>query len=150
MKICAVELKASEAIVTLILLKEGLFDLPDCRVRSIKLPKDADSGDLKYFQKTFAQLMSDYSVERVVIKERPTAGKFSGSAAGFKMEAAIQLIEGPIAPVHDGSCPVLVSLLHSPDSPVEHGGQRLLQPDRNLAELLGPRGKALPGLGEHP
>ena len=38
--------------------------------------------------------MADYKIETVIIRERPTAGKFSGGAVGFKLEAAIQLIDG--------------------------------------------------------
>ena len=36
--------------------------------------------------------MSDYKVEKVVIRERMPKGKFAGSAISFKLEAAIQLI----------------------------------------------------------
>jgi len=37
--------------------------------------------------------MNDYAVSKVAIKERPPKGKFSGGAIGFKLEAAIQLID---------------------------------------------------------
>ena len=38
-------------------------------------------------------LFSDYKVDEIAIIEREQKGKFAGSAKGFKMETAIQLIE---------------------------------------------------------
>ena len=92
MKVCGVELKGNEAMVCLLSFTDGLFDIPDCRVRRIALT-DIDSREqLIQFQFTFSKLMSDYKIDQVVIRQRPSKGKFAGSAAGFKMEAAIQLI----------------------------------------------------------
>lgn len=92
MRVCGIELKGNEAIVCLLSYSNGLFDIPDCRVRSLPIKKSSTSEDVKAFQKAFKQLMIDYKVEHVVIKERPTQGKFAGSALSFKMEAAIQLL----------------------------------------------------------
>lgn len=91
MKVCGVELKGSDAIICLLSMDDEIFDIPDCRVRKVTLEK---SHSLKYFQTTFAKLMSDYQIDTVIIRERPTKGKFAGGAIGFKMEAAIELIEG--------------------------------------------------------
>lgn len=92
MKACGVELKGSEAIICILTLDQGLFGVPDCRTQKFVLT-GAGQQDTLDFQFAFKKLMEDYQVEQVVIKERPTRGKFSGSAAGFKMESAIQLIE---------------------------------------------------------
>ena len=94
MKICGVEIKGSEAIVCLLSFKDGLFNLPECRVRKVEFNKRNSTGDLRYFQSTFSKLMVDYGIDAVVIKDRPLKGKFAGGALGFKMEAAIQLIDG--------------------------------------------------------
>jgi hypothetical protein len=93
MKICGVELKGSEAIICLLSYNDGLFTLPECRVRKVEFNKRNTTGDIKYFQATFSKLMADYTIDAVVIKERPLKGKFAGGALGFKMESAIQLIE---------------------------------------------------------
>ncbi len=93
MKICGVEIKGSEAIISLLSLSDELFNIPDCRVRKLTLEKGQSSEQLKAFQFAFAKLMEDYKVEKVVIRERPTKGKFAGGAVGFKIEAAIELIE---------------------------------------------------------
>ena len=92
MKICGVELSGNDAIICLLQLDKQHFNLPDCRVRKLTLPKDHTREELQHFQITFAKLMSDYGVSHVAIKERAAKGKFSGGAIGFKLEAAIQLI----------------------------------------------------------
>lgn len=91
MNVCGVELKGSDAVISLLSMEDEIFDIPDCRVRKISLDKNSS---LKYFQTTFAKLMADYQVKKVIIRERPTKGKFAGGAVGFKLEAAIELIEG--------------------------------------------------------
>lgn len=94
MRICGVEIKGTEAVISILEYREGLFTIPECRARKVEYTKRNSTSDLVYFQGTFAKLMADYKVNRVVIKERPLTGKFSGGGLGFKMEAAIQLIEG--------------------------------------------------------
>lgn len=92
MRICGVELSGNDANICLLHKEANVYDLPDCRVRKITLPKIHSREDMQYFQFTFSKLMDDYKVDRVAIKERITKGKFAGGAASFKMEAAIQLI----------------------------------------------------------
>ncbi|MBT0587599.1 DUF3010 family protein [Alteromonas oceanisediminis] len=92
MLICGVDIKGTEAVICLLEYREGVFFMPECRARKVEFSKRNRRTDLSYFQSQFRQLMKDYKVEKVVIKERPLTGKFSGGALGFKMEAAIQLI----------------------------------------------------------
>lgn len=94
MRVCGVELKGNDAIICLMSLNDGLFSLPECRVKRISISDASDGSQLAKFQFDFAKLMEDYQVEHVVIRERMTKGKFAGGAAGFKLEAAIQLIDG--------------------------------------------------------
>jgi len=93
MRVCGVEIKGNDAVICLLSMKDEIFDIPDCRVRKITLEKVTSRESLKVFQFTFVKLMSDYKIDKVIIRERPTKGKFSGSAVGFKLEAAIQLID---------------------------------------------------------
>jgi len=92
MKICGVELSGNDAVICLLHLEDQNFNLPDCRVRKLSLPKAHSRDDLQHFQNTFKKLMSDYGIEKVAVKERALKGKFAGGAIGFKLEAAIQLI----------------------------------------------------------
>ncbi|MFV1873959.1 MAG: DUF3010 family protein [Oleiphilus sp.] len=94
MRVCGVELSANDAIICLLTLEDEIFDIPDCRVRKLSYDKLNNQESIKTFQFAFSKLMTDYKIETVVIRERPMKGKFSGGAIGFKLEAAIQLLEG--------------------------------------------------------
>lgn len=94
MRVCGIEIKGKEAVICLLTSNKGLYDIPDCRVRSLVL-KDPDTSEgVKDFQFAVAKLAEDYKIEKIVIRERQKKGKFAGGADGFKMEAAIQLIDG--------------------------------------------------------
>ncbi|KMT65423.1 DUF3010 family protein [Catenovulum maritimum] len=93
MRACGVEIKGSEAFICILELEDGLFDIPDCRAQKFIYRSSPDQNEIKDFQFEFQKLMEDYRVDVVVIKERPLKGKFAGSSVGFKMEAAIQLLD---------------------------------------------------------
>lgn len=95
MRVCGVELKGKEAIICLLSIDDGLFELPECRARKIDLSDVNSTEALQQFQFAFGKLMQDYSVDKVVIRQRPQKGKFAGGAPGFKMEAALQLLATP-------------------------------------------------------
>jgi len=94
MRICAVELKGDDAIFCIMSKNMGLLDIPEVRQRKITITNTQDTENMRWFQRQFLQLVNDYKVEKVVIRERPMKGKFAGGAVGFKLETAIQLIEG--------------------------------------------------------
>ncbi|MCW8346944.1 DUF3010 family protein [Vibrio sp. ZSDZ65] len=94
MKICGVEISGNDAIVSLLSLSDGVFTILDCRVAKVSIGDANDTQKMKDFQFSFGKLMQDYQIEKVVIRQRQTKGKFAGGAVGFKLEAAIQLIEG--------------------------------------------------------
>ncbi len=93
MRVCGVEIKSNDAIITLLGKQTELFDIPDCRVRKVTLNQVHSRESLMEFQFTFGKLMEDYKVDQIVIRERPMKGKFAGSPVEFKIEAAIQLIK---------------------------------------------------------
>ena len=92
MKVCGVELKSNDAIVCVMSLENGLYDLPKIRVPKLSLVNAGDAEEVRKFQFDFAKLMADYKIEKVIIKGRALKGKFAGGPVGFKLEAAIQLI----------------------------------------------------------
>ncbi|NMP30923.1 DUF3010 family protein [Thalassotalea sp. M1531] len=93
MRVCGVELKGNDAIVCVMALENGLYDLPQLRVQRLSITDAGDAEQVKKFQFSFKKLMEDYQVEKVVIKGRALKGKFAGGPVGFKLEAAIQLID---------------------------------------------------------
>ncbi|WP_372882584.1 DUF3010 family protein [Psychromonas sp.] len=92
MRVCGVELTGNEAIISIMQLKNGLYDVPKVRVAKLALPDAVNSDPLKKFQFDFAQLMKDYQVDTVVIKQRDLKGKYAGNPLSFKIEAALQLM----------------------------------------------------------
>lgn len=93
MRICGVELKGNDAIICIMSRENNLYDIPQTRVQKINLKDASDAEQVQYFQFTFAKLMQDYKVDKVVIRGRALKGKFAGGPVGFKLEAAIQLIK---------------------------------------------------------
>ncbi|WP_068544769.1 DUF3010 family protein [Thalassotalea crassostreae] len=93
MRVCGVEIKSDEAVLCIMALENNLYDLPQARVPKIALQKGTDAEHIRKFQFTFKKFLEDYNIDTVVIKERATKGKFAGGSQGFKIEAAIQLIE---------------------------------------------------------
>ena len=93
MRACGVEIKSNDAIICIVSKENNLYDIPHTRVQKISLDNAGDAEEVKKFQFTFAKLMEDYQVTHVQIKGRALKGKFSGGPIGFKIEAAIQLID---------------------------------------------------------
>lgn len=93
MKVCGIELKGSDAIICILSLEEGLFSIPECRSTKLSINNANDAKQLRQFQFTFEKLMHDYQITTVVIRQRPTKGKFAGGFVGFKLEAILQLSE---------------------------------------------------------
>ncbi|GIU22907.1 hypothetical protein TUM4644_15650 [Shewanella colwelliana] len=97
MRVCGVELKGGEAIISLLSYEGETFNVPECRSRSLTVSNSAATESIKEFHFAFSKLMEDYKVNEVVIIEREQKGKLAGSATSFKMEAAIQLCGLPVA-----------------------------------------------------
>ena len=90
---CGIEIKSNEAILCLLSKDQGLFKILDCRQIRFPLIQAEDSENVRKFQFSLKKLFTDYKVDKVVIRERPTKGKFVGASVGFKIETAIQLID---------------------------------------------------------
>ncbi len=92
-KICSIDIQSNEALFCILSMDQGLMSTHDCRATRISL-LGSETEKVRHFQNTFKKLMEDYKVNTVVIRERPKKGKFAGGADGFKIETAIQLIDG--------------------------------------------------------
>lgn len=93
MRVCGVELKGNEAVISIIQLKDGLYDVPTVRTNKLSLVDAINTQPLKKFQFDFQQLMKDYKVDTVVIRQRDLKGKFAGNTLSFKIEGALQLMD---------------------------------------------------------
>lgn len=90
---CGIEIKGSEVILCLLSKEDGLFQIAECRQIRHTLSNPNDTDSVRKFQFMLKKLFEDYKVKKAVIRERLTKGKFAGSSVGFKIEAAIQLID---------------------------------------------------------
>lgn len=93
MRVIGVELKGNDAIICMLSLDDGLFSIPECRSKKLSIADPNDPEQLRRFQFTFCKLVDDYNVDHIVIRTRPTRGKFAGGYAGFKLEAILQVAE---------------------------------------------------------
>ncbi|RZQ52868.1 DUF3010 domain-containing protein [Pseudoalteromonas phenolica] len=94
MRTCGVEITGSEVLLCLLTKEEDVFDIRDVRQARFTLGQvGQDTEDMRKFQFDFAKLLEDYQIDSIAIKQRAPKGKFAGSATGFKIEAAIQLIK---------------------------------------------------------
>jgi hypothetical protein len=94
MRTCGVEITGSEVLLCLLTKEEDVFDIRDVRQTRFTLGQvGQNTEEMRKFQFDFAKLLVDYQVDSVSIKQRAPKGKFAGSATGFKIEAAIQLIK---------------------------------------------------------
>ena len=103
MRACGVEIKGNDAIICIMSKENGLYDIPHTRVQKVSLDNAGDAEQVQKFQFTFAKLMQDYQVTHVFIRGRALKGKFAGGPIGFKVEAAIQLIQDLTVEILAGS-----------------------------------------------
>ena len=63
MKVCGVEIKGNDAIICIMSLKMGLYDIPKVRVAKVSVGDASDAEEMRKFQFTFAKLVEDYQVD---------------------------------------------------------------------------------------
>jgi hypothetical protein len=110
MRVCGIELKGGEAIICLLSLDDGVFNVAECRQRLFTVSSSASTDNIRKFHFTFAKLMQDYQIDHVAIIERHQKGKLAGSATSFKLEAAIQLIDQPVTLITTETIKELIKL----------------------------------------
>lgn len=87
MKICGIDLKASNMILTVI--ENGKF--LDLKIKKIVIENDESQDDIRNFCNEFLLFLEQNEIEKVLVKKRAKKGNFSGGAVTFKMEGLIQL-----------------------------------------------------------
>ncbi|ABV87945.1 DUF3010 family protein [Shewanella pealeana] len=92
MRICGVELKGGEAIISLLSSEGETYNVPDCRQKSFVISNSENAETMRDFHFAFGKLIEDYRIDEIVIIEREQKGKGAGSVTSFKLEALIQII----------------------------------------------------------
>jgi hypothetical protein len=91
MRVCGVDLKASDAIVVVLDGTVDNFEVVDTGVQKITLGDSNSSEDIQSFNETFHSFIKNHTIDKVGIKKRNTRGQFAGGATSFKIEGIIQL-----------------------------------------------------------
>ena len=91
MRVCGVELKASDAIVLVIDGTKENFGIIDTGIKKITLGDTNNAEDVQTFKETFHSFVKNHNIDKIGIKKRNTKGQFAGGAISFKIEGIIQL-----------------------------------------------------------
>ncbi|WP_024955989.1 DUF3010 family protein [Sulfurospirillum arcachonense] len=91
MKICGIDLKASDAIISVIEVNNGTSRYIPLNLKKISIQNDENKSEIESFYETFQTFLRDNSINKVVIKKRAKRGRFAGGSDTFKMEGIIQL-----------------------------------------------------------
>lgn len=91
MKICGIELKSNNAIVSIIESSNEEINYIDVKLKKIILDNDEDKSSLLSFKNEIESFLTVNHIEKVAIKKRAKKGTFAGGSITFKMEAVIQL-----------------------------------------------------------
>ena len=91
MKICGIELKSNNAIVSIIEYLDDEISFVETKIKKIVLENDEDKNSLLKFQNSLEIFLKENNVEKVALKKRAKKGTFGGGAITFKLEAIIQL-----------------------------------------------------------
>jgi hypothetical protein len=95
MRVCGIELKGSEAILSLIdKIDENIENIP-IAMKKISLGDGESCVQVKSFKETFESFCRENSVDKIVIKKRGKKGDYAGGADTFKMEGIIQVADVP-------------------------------------------------------
>ncbi|NOQ67480.1 MAG: DUF3010 family protein [Desulfobacterales bacterium] len=91
MRVCGVELKASDAIILVIDGTKENFGIIDTGIKKITLGDTNNAEDVQTFKETFDSFVKNHNIDKIGIKKRNTKGQFAGGAISFKIEGIIQL-----------------------------------------------------------
>ncbi len=91
MRVCGIDYSGSDLIPVVLDDSEGECSWLELETKKITLNDIWDTDDVRLFLKTVTAFLAENRVDRVVIKKRPTGGKFGGGAASFRMGALVQV-----------------------------------------------------------
>ncbi|AXH09431.1 hypothetical protein CP960_04190 [Malaciobacter halophilus] len=87
MRVCGIELKANNTILTVVDNKEFL----NLKIKKITLEDDECQDSIKEYFSKIEEFLKVNCIDKLILKKRAKKGNFAGGAVTFKMEALIQL-----------------------------------------------------------
>jgi len=117
MKVCGIELKASEARVVVLEGDSQNYEIVHTETSKFKLSSSKDQADVQAFREELLEYFSWIDCECIGIKERMSKGRFAGGALSFKIEGLIQTCDYKVTLVHGMS---IKSKLKEVELDIEH------------------------------
>jgi 4-alpha-glucanotransferase len=93
MRVCGIDLKANNAIFSVIETndEDDIAVYIDMQIKKLSLGEDEKQEDIRNFCNELLHFLMKNDINKVKIKKRAKKGNFAGGAITFKMEALIQL-----------------------------------------------------------
>jgi hypothetical protein len=95
MKICGIELKASDAILVVLEIDGENVHHLNLETKKIPLGDGECNIQVASFKETIDSFIRDNEIEKIFIKKRGKSGRFAGGPNTFKMEGLIQISTTP-------------------------------------------------------
>lgn len=102
-KVCGIELKASEARFVVIEGDPDSYEIVGLQNDKMKLENSKDQQSVSDFREKVLDFINYHDFHAIGIKERMSKGRFAGGALSFKMEGLIQTSDYKIDIVHSAS-----------------------------------------------
>jgi len=90
-KICGIELKSNNAIVSVIEYLNDEINFIETKIKKIVLENDEDINSVLKFKNEIESFLNENAINYIALKKRAKKGTFAGGAVTFKSEAIIQL-----------------------------------------------------------
>ena len=91
MKICGIELKSNNAIVSVIETSQTETSYINTKIKKFVIEDDEKIDSILKFKSEIESFLKEYNIEKIALKKRAKKGTFAGGAVTFKSEAIIQL-----------------------------------------------------------
>jgi len=91
LKVCGLQIKASEAILVIVEEQAGAPALLACKTKRLLLKNHEDGAELESFMQAARSFVHQNAIEVVAIKKRAGSGAMASSGVTFKIEALFQL-----------------------------------------------------------
>lgn len=92
MKVCGIELKSNQVILTVLEKQDDdIVIYVDLKIKKISLEDDECNESVKAFFSKINSFLEENQIEKIFIKKRAKKGNFSGGAVTFKMEGLMQM-----------------------------------------------------------
>ena len=97
MRVCGVDYQGNDCVPVVIEHESGEWKLAPSSPYKITLGDLYNTEDVRLFAKALEAFLNENLVDLVIVRKRPTSGKYGGGAASFRMGGVLQVVtEKPV------------------------------------------------------